>query len=200
MTGGGPDTTSPGAPRVAPLPPSERDDDVARLLAATLPGADRPLGDLNLFATFARHPSLFRSWLRLGAALLDGLLPARDRELLILRTAFRCRCAYEWDHHVRIGRGAGIDVEGIGRIVAGPDVGGWDPHEAALLRLVDELHDTATVTDATWNELARRYDDAEMIEALFVVGEYQMLAFALNAARVARDTPRGGPPPADLPW
>ncbi len=190
-------TGADGGPRITPLAPHERSDEVARLLEADLAGADRPLGELNLFATFARHPTLFRAWLRLGARLLDGILPARDRELLILRTAFRCRCAYEWDHHVRIGRATGIDTEELERVVEGPGAPGWEPHDAALLRLVDELHDTAEVTDATWAALAGRYGDAEMIEALFLVGEYQMLAFALNGARVARDGDASGAP---LPW
>ncbi len=201
MTAAGPgDGGATKGPRIKPLAPSEGGDDTRRLLDATLPGAERPLGELNLFPTFARHPALFRDWLRLGGRLLDGLLPARDRELLILRTAFRTRCGYEWDHHVRIGRGSGLDAGEIDRVVAGPEAGGWDPHDAALLRLVDELHDSADVTDATWAQLVLRYGDAEMLEAIFVVGQYQMLAFALNGARVERDAPRDGAALSDLPW
>lgn len=184
-------------PRIGPLRPGDRDDETARILEADLPGADRPLGDLNLFATFARHPDLFRSWLRLGARLLDGLLPARDRELVILRTALVCRCAYEWDHHVRIGRTVGLNDPDLERLVAGPDADGWDDHDAALLRLVDELHSTASVGDSTWEVLGRRYTEAELIEVLFLVGEYQMLAFALNGCRVERDE---GARVARLPW
>jgi 4-carboxymuconolactone decarboxylase len=142
----------------------------------------------NIFRTLARHPDLFRSWLPFGGYLLgNGTLPARDRELLILRTAVRCESSYEWGQHVRIAEGAGIEREAIDRVVEGPRATGWSEHEAALLRAADELHETSTITDATWQVLTQTYGEAQMIEATVLVGQYHLVAFALNACGVPLD-------------
>ena len=58
---------------------------------APLLGEQRPL---NIFATLAHHPKLLKRWLVFGNHVLaKSTLPARDRELLILRTGWRCRRA-----------------------------------------------------------------------------------------------------------
>jgi 4-carboxymuconolactone decarboxylase len=142
----------------------------------------------NVFTTLARHPKLFRDWLRFGGRLLaGGELPARDRELLILRTAIRCEAPYEWGQHVRIGLGSGLARDEIDRVPAGPDAPGWSDHDATLLRAADELHDTSTLSDATWAALADRYGEHELIEVVMLVGHYHMVAFALNAFGVELD-------------
>jgi 4-carboxymuconolactone decarboxylase len=172
-------------PRIPPLSPEERSDEVNAMLDAGIAGTDHSLGQLNLFPTLARHPKLFRKWLPFGGYLLGGAtLPARDRELLILRTSARCKAAYEWSHHAVIARRVGIDQPTIDRVLEGPDAEGWSAHEATLLRAVDELHDTATLTDDTWAALAREYDQAQLIETTMLVGEYHMVAFTLNATGV----------------
>jgi alkylhydroperoxidase family enzyme len=161
---------------------------VARILEALPQGAEAPLGSYNIFRTLARHPALFRSWLPFAGYLLTtGTLPPRDRELLILRTAVRCRSSYEWGQHVRIALGLEIDRESVERVIEGPDAEGWTDHEAALLRAVDELHDNAQLTDDAWAALAASYSEPQLIEATLLVGQYHMVAFALNAFGVQLD-------------
>jgi alkylhydroperoxidase family enzyme len=116
--------------------------------------------------------------------LLTGELPARDRELLILRTGHRCDSAYELHQHNRIAAAAGVTDEELDRVVAGPDAAGWDPFDAALLRAADELHETHRIGDATWAALAERYDERQLIEVCMVVGQYHLVAFTLNSLGV----------------
>src|SRR5256885_6070053 len=98
-------------------------------------------GPPNIFTTLARHRRLFRRWLRFAGKLMPGgSLPRRDTELVILRVSVVCGCDYEWGHHVRLGRRAGLSGEEIERVGAGPDADGWSDHDRALLRAVDELH------------------------------------------------------------
>src|SRR5207245_2181605 len=85
--------------------------------------------------------TLVRRWLPFGTMMLTGELPARDRELLILRTAWNCRSAYEWGQHVRIGLAAGVTQDEIDRVPPGPGAPGWSPLDAALLGAADELPD-----------------------------------------------------------
>jgi 4-carboxymuconolactone decarboxylase len=170
------------APRIAPLPADERAPEVAELLASM----ERPDGsELNIFTTLARHPKLLRRWSAFGGTLLyRGRLSARDRELLILRTGYRCRAPYEWGQHVEIGRAAGLDDDEIARVAAGPDAPGWSAEDAALLRAADELHDDSGIGDRTWAELSSRLDDQQLIEVCMTVGQYHLVAFTLNSLGV----------------
>ena len=175
-------------PRIEPLPESEWEGDIAKLLSALPPSADAPIGEYNVFRTLARHPDLFRTWLPFGGYLLvGGTLPAVDRELMILRTAVRCRSSYEWGQHVRIAERLEMEREAIDRVLEGPEAEGWSDHEAALIRAVDELHDDARLSDATWDALSTRYDESQMIEVAMLIGQYHMVAFALNSIGVELD-------------
>ncbi len=171
-------------PRIPPLPPEERDARVAELLVSLRTAPDA--GDRNIFATFARHPRLFKRWTGFGGVLTyRGTLPARTRELLILRVGWLCHSPYEWGHHAAIARDeAGFRPEEIAAVVAGPDDNRWTEVERALLRAVDELHSDARVSDSTWAVLAAHHDEQQLIEICMLVGWYHMVAFSLNSLGV----------------
>jgi 4-carboxymuconolactone decarboxylase len=167
-------------PRMAPLPPEEWDGETTALLG----GGSK----INIFATLAHHPKLMKRWMVFGNHILaKSTLSARDRELLILRTGWNCRAPYEWGQHVAIGRSVGITDDDVSRLAAGADAPGWDPFEACLLRAADELHDDQCLTDATYAELAERYDEKQMLDLVFTVGQYHLVSMALNSMRVERD-------------
>lgn len=169
-------------PRIPPLPPEGRDPRTEALLD----GLRQPDGsELNIFATLARHPRLLKHWSAFGGALLyGGQLSGRDRELLILRTGWTCGSAYEWGQHVAIARAAGLTDEEIERVALGPDAAGWSAADATLLRAADELHRDHRIGDATWAELAGRYDEQQLIEVCMVVGQYHLVAFTLSSLGV----------------
>jgi 4-carboxymuconolactone decarboxylase len=172
-------------PRIPPV--SDPSPEVAEILDKTRIGAGPPL---NIFATLARHPRLLKRFNVLGGLFLGrGLVPARERELVILRTAWRTRCEYEFGQHVVLGRRAGLDDEEIRRVtVNGAD---WPAADAPLIRLADELHDGSDVSDELWAALGPRWSQAELLELVALAGFYGMVAGILNAARVQRepDTP-----------
>ena len=123
----------PHSPRLAPLDVADFDGNQADAFAALAPKGTT----VNIFTTLIRHPGLFRRWMPFGGKLLTGRLPARDRELLILRVGWRCRAEYEWAQHVPIGRAAGLADDEIRRVTRGPDAPGWSTLDAALLRAAD---------------------------------------------------------------
>lgn len=173
------------SPRLAPLPEPERTESQRELLASVDVGG--PLGEANIFTTLVRAPRVFRRWLPFGGALLRGSLPARDRELLILRTAVNCRAPYEWGQHVRLGELAGLSSDEIARVAEGPAAAGWSPDDELLLAVADELHATCTLSDARYAALAARYDEVQLIEVPMVVGHYHLVAMTLNALGVEND-------------
>lgn len=174
----------PTSPRIPPLTDADLDDQQRELLAGVTPTVG-PAS--NIFATFARHPGLFRHWMPLGGKLLAGKLPARERELLILRTGWNCQAEYEWGQHVRIGLQAGLTQEEVDRIPLGPGADGWSDKDALLLRAADELHDDSCLSDTTWERLAELYDEKQLIELPMLVGQYHLVAFTLNSLGVQRE-------------
>lgn len=145
------------------------------------PGRDAP----GTIAVLGQAPELLGPFLGWAAALaLQGRLPKRDHELLAMRASYNCRSRFEWGEHAGFARNAGLTDDEITRIATGADAPGWTAAEAALLRAADELHRSADVTDATWAALASHYDDGQLVEVLYVVGQYTMLSYVANAAGV----------------
>jgi alkylhydroperoxidase family enzyme len=176
--------SAPDAPRLSPLTKDEVTEEQRELLesVATTDG-----WAINIFATLVRHPGLFRRWLPFGGKLLAGKLPARDRELLILRTGWLCQSEYEWGQHVLIARGTGITDDEIDRVKRGADTSGWTSFDATLLRAAEELHESGCIGDGTWDALAARYDERQLVEVPMLVGHYHMVAFTLNSLGVQRE-------------
>ena len=141
----------------------------------------------NIFTTLVRHPGLFRRWLPFGGKLLAGRIPARQRELIILRTGWLCRAEYEWGQHVLIARQVGVTDDEIARVKDGPTADGWSAFETSLLLAVDELHQDARIRDNIWQALAAEWDERQLIEFPMLVGHYQMVAFTLNSLGVQRE-------------
>jgi len=169
-----------GAPRIAPGTAA----DIGRVnwLIARAIGLATRAEPPHVFTTLGRHRRLFRRWLRFAGALMPGgKLPRVDTELVILRVAHNCDCEYEWGHHERLGKRAGLSAGDIQRVRAGAAADGWTPRQALLLRAADELHETRTISDELWGELRPLLNDQELIELCMLIGHYEMLAMTLNA-------------------
>lgn len=168
-------------PRVPPLPRSEWDDETRELMESL-----RRDGHVyNIFTTLARHPQLLKRWLVFaGHVLSKSTLPARDREIAILRMGWLSRAEYEWGHHVAIGKQAGLSDDDIKRIAIGPEAAGLDSFEATLLRAVDELHTNSFISNPTWKALAERYNTQQLLDLLFAAGQYKLVSMVLNSVGV----------------
>jgi AhpD family alkylhydroperoxidase len=139
----------------------------------------------NVFTTLARHHGLFRRWLWFAGGLMPGgKLPRAETELVILRVAHNTECEYEWGHHERLGKRAGLSAEEIARVRSGPEAPGWDERQALLLRAADELHADGRIGDVLWAQLAAQLDEVRLIELCMLIGHYEMLAMTLNSLGV----------------
>lgn len=175
-------------PRITPLSLDAADAATRELLAqlARVRGADTRV--LNVFGTLAHHPELLRHWLGFATYLLtSSSLERRLRELVVLRVGWRCHSPYEWGQHVRIGRKAGVLDADLERLATGPEAVGWSLPERAALRAADELIDRHTLGDAAWQELCLHFSKQQILDLVFLVGQYQLVSSALNACRVERD-------------
>jgi 4-carboxymuconolactone decarboxylase len=165
--------------RVPPLPADQWDDAVQRALADMLPAERRNPHDAgNALATLVRHPDLARVFLRFNVHLLfSSTLPARVRELAILRVAHRHECAYEWSHHVELAKLAGLSDDDIAAVQAGEPT---DEFDRIVVNAVDELDEKSNISDATWAALSERLDERQRMDLVFTVGCYALLAMAFN--------------------
>ncbi|MFC0039713.1 carboxymuconolactone decarboxylase family protein [Actinomadura rayongensis] len=161
-------------------------------LFARLSGRVAGTGPLNLFLTLGRRPRLFHTWLLFAGSLMPGgVLPRRESELVILRVAHLRSCQYEFDHHVRLARRAGVRSADVERVLAGPSAPGWTERERAVLAAVDALHASRDLSDAVWAALRRHLTEPECVELCMLAGHYEMLATVIGALRIEPDAPRG---------
>jgi alkylhydroperoxidase family enzyme len=155
---------------------------VAEALQRIMPPGVEPLA---LFRTLAVNERVF---LRVMAgALLDrGSIPLREREIVIDRTCARCGSEYEWGVHVAFfaERARLTDAEVAGTLAGDPAATAFSPREQLLLRLVDELHDTAQVSDDLWPALRAEWSEPQLIELVALAGLYHMVSFVTNALRI----------------
>ena len=127
----------------------------------------------------------------MGTAIFQGQIPSRERELAVLRIAWLSRAPYEWGEHVDIGKRYGLEDQEVERVTQGSAAPGWDEHERAILRGVEELLADQALSDSTYATLAKTWSEPQLIEYLMMVGQYVATAFIQNSLRVrlAEDNP-----------
>jgi 4-carboxymuconolactone decarboxylase len=179
-------TSADRTPRIAPVEPPY-DPELAETLARWMPpgAAFEPL---RLFRTLAVNRDLMDRMRPLGAALLSrhSTLDPAERELVIERVCARCGCGYEWGVHAAAFGASLLSPEKVrASATATPEDPIWSEREALLVRMADELHDRATISDELWQGLAAQWQPNQLLELLILSGWYHVIAFVANGARVA---------------
>jgi hypothetical protein len=175
-------------PRIVPLEPPYDPDSEAMLNKWMPPGS--PLEPLKLFRTLTIHADLSSRMRAVGAGILGhGLVEPREREIIIHRSCARAGAEYEWGvHAVAFGKPLGLSDEQLTATVhGGVDDPAWSDGERLLIRLVDELHDTCTVSDELWTGLADRYREDQLLELVVTAGWYRLISNVINAAGIERE-------------
>ncbi len=182
--------------RIDPLPPREWPAEMHAALAALRPSdtrlpAPRREGRpkaLNALGTLARHPALAHAFnVFNGHILFATSLAERERELVVLRVAALRGSEYEWRQHAVLAGDVGIGRDEVERVREGPGAPAWPAFERALLLAVDELVRDAEISERTWDELARTLDTHQLMDLVFTVGAYDLLAMAFRSFGVEMD-------------
>lgn len=155
-------------------------------LAGAVTGTKPP----HVFTTLGRHPGLFWGWLHFAGRLMPGgTLPRHESEMLILRVAHLRGCAYEFEHHRRLGRRAGLSSEQIQALTGDLTEGSWSPRELTMVQTADALIAEKDLDDAQWARLTSELSPKSALELVMLVGHYDMLATTLITLRVQPDKP-----------
>jgi alkylhydroperoxidase family enzyme len=168
-------------PRIAPLDPPYPPD-IAEELKKMMPPGVEPL---KLFRTLAHNPRVLAK-VRLGNLLDRGSIERRDREIVVLRTSARCGAEYEWSVHIYFfARRFGLTEAQIAATVQGtPEDPCWSERDKLLIRLVDELHDTAGIGKDLWKGMSAHWKSDQILELIVLSGFYHMISFVINGVGV----------------
>ncbi|MCG5434233.1 carboxymuconolactone decarboxylase family protein [Mycobacterium sp. MYCO198283] len=166
-------------PRLPPLSADDWDERVHAALAVIVaPERNNPVDAGNLLGTLARHPDLTAAFLTFNGHLLRrSTLTERLREIAILRAAVCRHSPYLWSHHVPIARRAGMSDAEIEAIRTGELT---DDAERLVVRAVDELDADDRIGEHTWHALGRHLDERQVMDLIFTIGCYGLLAQAVN--------------------
>jgi 4-carboxymuconolactone decarboxylase len=178
-------------PRVIPLLPPEWTAETHDAASAFPSGRDFVLsryGDqaggargTHGLGIILRYPALAKAFLTFNNHVATAsTLSKRIRELLILRISWLRRSEYEFVQHTVVGRNAGLSEAVLARVQLGPDASDWEPIDADLVRAVDELHADARIQDTTWTRLSAHFSTEQLMDLVFVVGCYDLLAMVFK--------------------
>jgi 4-carboxymuconolactone decarboxylase len=173
------------AAKLPPIEPST--DEQQQVLGPFANGAQT----LNAFKVCLNNPQLCRAWTPFTSA-VGRTLPLRDRELLILRTAWLCGNDYTWAIHSQAARRGGFSEEEIRRITEGPGASQWNADDRLLLGVADALYTDRMIPDASWSALTKRYSAAQMMDAIFTVGQYSMISMLVRSGGVQQESGKSG--------
>ena len=188
---------TPAAQRVAPLGEAEWND-AHKALAQKYARYGAPD---NAFKTLLRVPELFDGVLPYTIYLAeDSSLTPRQRELLILRAAWLAGNQTLWSRHAPRARKAGLSDADLRRLAEGGSAKGWNPLEATLLGLADQLFRNASATNATWAELSKTFDLFHLMDAVETVNHFVALSLVYNSHGIQPEAGAQDRIPSDVPY
>ena len=184
-------------PRIDPVHAPYSPQVAARLELMMPPG----IPPILLFRTFARNLPMAEAMGEWGSYELSKRcsLSMRDREIVIDRTCARCRCEYEWGVHVEFyAERVGLTRQQVASLAMGTasDPCWSEERERVLIEIVDELFETAHISDALWTRLSRTLTDEQALDVFLMTGWYHAISFAANGARLEPEV--GAPRFADV--
>ncbi|MEZ0123588.1 MAG: carboxymuconolactone decarboxylase family protein [Candidatus Reddybacter sp.] len=179
-------------PRIPPVEPENWTEEQSLALGMDIKNLQTSVGSpdkvFNVIKTLVRYPELFKAWLGFANhVMFNSSLAPRDREIVILRIGWLCQSGYEFGQHILIGRDAGLNDGEIKAIAEGDNAANWSDAERTLIKATDELHADAFIGDATYAELEEYFDEKQILDIIFAVGQYNMVSMVLNTTGVQLD-------------
>jgi alkylhydroperoxidase family enzyme len=143
--------------------------------------------NVNLYRAFAHSPDATRSFQGLAQYIrYHSKLDPRLRELAILQVGYSARSAYEYSHHIKIGRDFGVTDDDIRAIAAeaNGESTGFTPLEKAVLKAARELTAQPGLSDDTYGNLKRGLDNEHIVDLLMVISFYCGVVRLLAALQI----------------
>lgn len=135
----------------------------------------------GLFQLTARHPEVLRRLKATGSfANRETNIADRDRELMILRMAWRYNSEFEWGQHYNKAIEAGLTADEIAALQVDVIEPQWSAADRAVLEAIDGLVSDCMIPESAWTVLRQRYDEDTMLEFVIFFGHYVLVATFAN--------------------
>ena len=142
---------------------------------------------VNLFRGLANSPAAFSRFHALGEWIRwECELDPRERELVILYVGYLTDSAYEFSHHIEIGRKFGVtdeDVRGLVELAAARPTHFTD-EERDLLEATARLTEDRAVPTDVWDRLASRMSPGRLVDFVIVAAFYSMVVRVLGTLEI----------------
>ncbi|HEX8058409.1 MAG TPA: hypothetical protein VF481_17215 [Novosphingobium sp.] len=138
--------------------------------------------------TFAHHPVLANAFSPLNIHLLgpNNTLPVKLRQIAIMRLAWVTKATYMWSSHLNTSKSCGLTDEFYAPVQRGADDPYFTPLEATVIRATEDLLNDYKISDANWNILMAEWTEQQMLDFLFTVGCYTMIAGVMRSTGAER--------------
>jgi 4-carboxymuconolactone decarboxylase len=171
--------------------PQVRDEDFTdetRAFFAQWTGGIFKDADKNpVLRTFAHHPALANAFSPLNIHLLsENTLPVKQRQIAIMRVAWITKATYMWSSHLQTSVSCGLSPEMYGPIQRGADDPYFTPFEATVIRAAEDLVHDRKIGGANWDALMAEWNEKQMLDFLFTVGCYVMVAGVMRSTGAER--------------
>ncbi len=137
--------------------------------------------------TFAHHPKLAGLFSALNVHLLStNTVPVKLRQIAIMRTAWITGAVYMWSSHLQTSVNCGLSPAMYAPIQNGPDDSWFTPFERVVMLATAELVESHKISDARWQALAAEWNNQQMLDFMFTVGTYAMVANVMRSTGAER--------------
>ncbi len=168
--------------RIDPIPPGSRPElaaQEARIAAAR--------GRVSLLYQVLLHsPPVAHGWEQMLSAIRNhSSLPARLRELLILRVAVLNRAPYEFEAHAPLALAAGASDAAIEALrQPGLGHGLFSEEERVALAYADAMTRDIEVPDALFEQVRVHWQGQALVDLTATIAAYNMVSRLLSALRI----------------
>jgi 4-carboxymuconolactone decarboxylase len=146
---------------------------------------DQNIPVLNLFKAMGNCPRIGRNFIRLGNSILNPeFIDPKLRELAILRVGNLLKSEYEFTKHVTIGMEAGVAEDQIDELSNWASSKKFTDIERAVLQYTDEVTLNVKVSDSTFANLKKFFDDQAIVKLTAAIGYYGMVSRILVALQI----------------
>lgn len=136
------------------------------------------MAELNIFRALLQHPPVARAiGAMLATLLIDGRLDPRLRELVIMRIGWATSSSYEWAQHWRVAKELKVPEEDLLAVRDWRASGRFGAEEQAVLQATDEILETGTLSEQTWQTCrAQLGGDEELIELVVAIANWHLIS------------------------
>jgi len=174
-------------PRMAPVEPDEVSEDARAFLSRWTGGIFNGADKHPVLLTFAHHPKLADLFSQLNIHLLsENTMPVKQRQIAIMRVAWVTKATYMWSSHLNTTVLAGLEPDFYDPVKVGADDPYFTEFERHVVRATDELLRDWKIGKESWTALMQEWDNQQMLDFLFTVGTYVLLAGVMRSTGVQR--------------